>query len=111
MIDAGFAGKLANQPEAAICSFVAALKLSEEPELKYILILESVILYKNLGRYEEAEELLNIYIGNANLRPDIIDKINIQLSYIRILRSELIRLGHIKYSYREGSAMGADECE
>ncbi|MDD4803175.1 MAG: hypothetical protein PHF24_09590, partial [Syntrophomonas sp.] len=94
LIDMGFIRKSAKQYEDAVRNFALACELTRDAELKYLLTMEILNLYKDLGRYEEAENLLNIniYNGKNNLQPDIINEMNRQLSFMRILRAELSRL-------------------
>lgn len=93
MIEAGFACKYENRPADAARYFDDAYKLSKDSELHYMLTMEMLTLFTDTGMYYEAEQVLIRYIGNANLQPDIMNKINLQLSYIRILSAELNRLG------------------
>ena len=67
--------------------------MAADEELRFLLIMETVNLYSDTGMYSQAEQVLFISIGKAYTRTDIIDKINRQLSYIRLLSVELDRLG------------------
>lgn len=93
LIENGFALKQTKSLLEAVQLFKEALELSMNEELKFLLTMEIVELYKELGMYAQAEQVLFISIGKAYTRTDIIDKIERQLSYIRLLSLELDRLG------------------
>jgi tetratricopeptide (TPR) repeat protein len=92
LIEKGFIHKFNHDLAEAAMFFAEALEICRDYELKYMLAMETVTLYKELGRYDDAEQVLQRYISKAD-RHAIIDEINLQLSYIRILNSELNRLG------------------
>lgn len=93
LIENGFELKQAHQYKDAVQFFQAAAEVAADEELKYLLIMEVVELHKENGMYAQAEQVLFLSsIGKAYKRTDIIDKINRQLSYIRLLSLELARL-------------------
>lgn len=93
LIENAFALKQEQRPIEAVQFFKEALEMTTDEELKYLLIMETVNLYKDMGMYAQAEQVLFISIGKAYMRTDIINKIDRQLSYIRLLSVELDRLG------------------
>lgn len=94
LIENGFAMKQEQRYQEAMAFFQAASEISLDEELKFLLLMELVELQKEMGMYAQAEQVLfHSSIGKAYTRTDIIDKINRQLSYIRLLSVELDRFG------------------
>lgn len=93
-IENGFAMKQAQRFVEAMQYFEKAAAFTADEELKYLLTMETVELHKEMGMYAQAEQVLfHSSNGKAYTRTDIIDKINRQLSYVRLLSLELDRLG------------------
>lgn len=93
LIDQAFKLKKAQYTAQALECLAQALEITSDEDLSYLLLMEMVNIYKDMGRYNQAEELLFASIGKAYRRTDIIDAIKRQLSYIRMLSFELDRLG------------------
>lgn len=93
LIDQAFRLKNESHYMEALDFFAEALDINADEDLSYLLIMEMVNIYKDMGMYARAEELLFLSIGKAHSRTDIIDEIERQLSYIRLLSVELDRLG------------------
>jgi|GEM_PF-6985040 len=92
-IDQGFHHKSNGDVPAAIYAFVQAWNRVYDRELKYLITLELVELYKECGYYNYAEQVLGNYLELGGYKSDIIYEINRQLDGIRFLATELTRLG------------------
>jgi len=92
-VDEGFRCKAMPDLPAAIYAFVQAWNGVENDELKYLITLELVELYKECGYYNYAEQVLGNYLELGGHKSDIIYEINRQLDAVRFLATELTRLG------------------
>jgi hypothetical protein len=92
LIDNGFACRDVNKEEAA-GYFEEAWHNTSEYELRYMLTMELLQIYKECGCYSRAESILNSFIALPGHKSDIINEINRQIDYISLLTAELERLG------------------
>lgn len=92
LIDNGFACRDSNREEAARY-FEEAWQTTSDSELRYMLTMELVEIYKDSGWYSEARAILNSFIALPGHKSDIINEINRQIDYISLLTAELERLG------------------
>ena len=92
LIDNGFACRDVNKKEAA-GYFEEAWHNTSEYELRYMLTVELLEIYKECGCYSRAESILNSFIALPGHKSDIINEINRQIDYISLLTAELERLG------------------
>ncbi|WP_054695489.1 hypothetical protein [Syntrophomonas palmitatica] len=93
LIDQGFRYKSNGQELRAIDAFNEAWLTTHNLELKYLLTLELLDLYKETGNYSQAEMTMGLFIESGEIKSDIINEIHYQLEYIRLLAAELNRLG------------------
>ncbi|MGI5911919.1 MAG: hypothetical protein ACOX6E_04965 [Syntrophomonadaceae bacterium] len=92
LIDMAFACRESN-PEESAGYYQEAWRLTSDYDLKYLLTMELVEIYKENGCYNEIVRLLNTFITLPGSKPDILNQINRQLKYINLLVAELKRLG------------------
>lgn len=92
LIDAAFACRSTDADEAAR-NFEEAWQLTSDYELKYLLTVELVEIYKDSGCYNEAVSILHSFIVLPNHKSDIINEISRQFDYVSLLAAELERLG------------------
>ncbi|HBQ25133.1 MAG TPA: hypothetical protein DD791_01945 [Syntrophomonas sp.] len=92
LIDNGFTYRDINKEEAVRC-FEEAWHITSNYELKHLLTIELVEIYKECGWYSRAGALLDSFIALPGHKSDIINEINCKIDYIRLLAAELERLG------------------
>jgi hypothetical protein len=92
LIDKGFACRDINRKETARC-FEEAWQITSDYELKYLLTVELVEIYKECGWYSKAGVILNSFIALPGHKSDIINEINRKFDYISFMAAELKRLG------------------
>lgn len=92
LIDYAFACRSTNLAEAARY-FEEAWHLTSDYELKYLLTVELVEIYKDNGWYKKAVSMLDSFIALPDHKSDIINEISRQFDYISLLAAELKRLG------------------
>lgn len=92
LIDSGFSCRNDKLQEAGEY-FARAWHLTSDNELKYLLTIELSQIYKESGQYSKAEEILRQFAVSIDERPDIIEEIHRQLTEIKLLVTELNRLG------------------
>ncbi len=92
LIDKGFACRDINRKETARC-FEEAWQITFDYELKYLLTVELVEIYKECGWYSKAGVILNSFIALPGHKSDIINEINRKFDYISFMAAELKRLG------------------
>lgn len=92
LIDSAFACRPTNPVEAARY-FEEAWHLTSNYELKHLLTVELVEIYKDNGWYKKAMSILDSFIALPNHKSDIINEISRQFDYISLLAAELDRLG------------------
>ena len=92
LLDRGFACR-GDKLMEAVNSFEEALSLTSDYELKYLLTMELVDIYKDYGWYNRAVSILRSFIALPDHKSDIINEINQQIDYITLLATELDRLG------------------
>ena len=78
--------------EAAACFFVSWDRTRDE-ELKYLLTLELIELYKDTGQYSDALRIIERFLEMRGHKFDIINKIKRQKEFLSVLTQELSRLG------------------
>ena len=93
LVDGAFHYKTIGDTPAAIEAFVQVWNKVESDELRCLITLELVDLYKECGYYNYAEQVLGNYLELGGHKSDIIYEINRQLNAIRFLATELTRLG------------------
>lgn len=93
LIDSGFAFKHLGMTLQVVHKFEEALAITQSSELKYLLTMELVENYKDLGRYNDARKVLeDVLRGNPD-NVAIIKQVNNNLVYLSILANELEKLG------------------
>lgn len=92
LIDQAFACRADNLAKAIQC-FEEAVNLTSEYELKYLLTMELVKIYKESSRYNQALSILRSFIALPNHKSAIINEIKREINYITLLVKELDRLG------------------
>ena len=92
LIDNGFACRDNNREEAARY-FEEAWQTTSEYELRYMLTVELLEIYKECGWYSRAGSILDSFITLPGHKSDIINEINRKIDYISLLAAELKRLG------------------
>ncbi len=92
LIDNAFACRSVNLDEAVRC-FEEAWHLTSDYELRYLLTVELVEIFKESGGYQKAASILDSFIALPGHKSDIINEISLQLDYINLLAAELERLG------------------
>jgi len=93
LLEKAFSCKERDNLQQAAGYFRQAWEITHESELKYILTMELLSIYKGLGWYGEAEDILERYIAFGEGTPEIREEINNQVCYIKLITQELERLG------------------
>jgi hypothetical protein len=91
LIDKAFARK-SSDLQLAINNFQAALDITENDELMYLLTMELLEDYKDIGAYGKAVKILSDFIKKTTA-PDNIDQAKGYLVYLKIMINELKELG------------------
>ncbi|MEN6460253.1 MAG: hypothetical protein ABFC94_02640, partial [Syntrophomonas sp.] len=91
-IDKAFAIKSLDLREAAN-NFQAALDITKNNELTYLLTIELLEDYKDIGMYDKAIQVLSDFIDRKAAAPDIIHQMASNLIYLQIMINELEKLG------------------
>jgi len=92
LIDSAFACREDNSQEAARY-FEEAWEITADYNLKYLLTMELIAIYKDNGWYTRALSLLESFLSLPGDKSAIINEINRQIKYISLLIAELNRLG------------------
>ncbi|HZK43769.1 MAG TPA: hypothetical protein VFC73_05705 [Syntrophomonadaceae bacterium] len=93
-IDAAFQYKAAGNYESATDQFSLVWENSENYDLKYLVTLELVQIYKRKGFYSLAEELLTQFFDEVkDTNTHLALEIEKELKYIMLLKHEISRLG------------------
>ena len=92
LVGLGFDYKLQGHILDASEAFAKAYELAQGEGIRSLLGLERVYIYKEIGAYSKAKELLNQLVGFTQVEPAIIREINKQIVYIEVLIRELTRL-------------------
>jgi len=92
VVGLGFDYKLQGHILNAAEAFTKAYKLAQGEGMRCLLGLERVYIYKEIGAYSKAKELLNELVGFTQVEPAIMREINKQIVYIEVLIRELSRL-------------------
>ena len=92
LVGLGFDYKLQGRILEAGKAFAKAYELAQGEGMRCLLGLERVYLYKEIGSYSKAKEILNELVAFTQVEPAIIKEINKQIVYIEVLIRELTRL-------------------
>lgn len=92
LVGLGFDYKLQGRILEAGEAFAKAYELAQGEGMRCLLGLERVYLYKEIGSYSKAKEILNELVAFTQVEPAIIKEINKQIVYIEVLIRELTRL-------------------
>ncbi|MDD3853637.1 MAG: hypothetical protein PHD40_08295 [Syntrophomonadaceae bacterium] len=92
LVGRGFDYKLQGRILEAGEAFARAYELAQGEGMRCLLGLERVYIYKEIGAFSKAKEILNQLVGFTQVEPAIIREINKQIVYIEVLIRELTRL-------------------
>lgn len=92
LIEEAFHYKTENNYSLAIQCFSKVLSLTEEAELKYMVLKEQIYLLKQIGQYNEAMDLIKSFINTSSIKADIMNDIKNELEYLIKLKNELEHL-------------------
>lgn len=92
LVGLGFDYKLQGRILEAGEAFAKAYEHAQGEGMRCLLGLERVYLYKEIGSYSKAKEILNELVAFTQVEPAIIKEINKQIVYIEVLIRELTRL-------------------
>ncbi len=92
-IELGFEAKSQGEYRLAAQNFTFALQSSIDNELKYLLGMELVSIYQNIGDYEQAVIIIDHLLQDIGIQSAAVVELKQQRQYIRLLADELDRLG------------------